>query len=534
MTGTIHQAPRQHANTTISSREAALVGALTAFVRSPPTDIDNASFTPGQSRRRRSTASLGPTARYSELRSNKSLTRPTVKQKPRSLRPANGQAFRAGQLPSTPYSSHTADNSVSIGRHNDDHLPSTSSLVHLFEQRENENSATRPLGSSGITGTRPQKQSIETEQTYLEDDTREDSALSADGVAGSKHMDKDDTLRRVSSPDSFFSARETPSQVMSMDTITAQKPSLPPPQRKGALKSPVYATRQPSQSLPLQNSGKVQATTQPIAIRPQLQPAILIAPDDSSSPSPSITATYHQLHPRRKSVLNTGDSLADAIVASSLASSRAPSPTRHERPATLRPSRSHSIFGRTPSPSKKPLGMRQTLRKDSSSSSSESDGDPYSKHKKKRHIRKHPNKHAEGDRKRWRDAVTERERKRYEGVWAANKGFLVTYTSEEQEVLAASAPDSTSSAEIRESAASAISAAVARDLWTRSRLPGHVLEEIWDLVDGNKIGRLIREEFVVGLWLIDQRLKGRKLPTKVSDSVWNSVRFLQGIKIRKK
>lgn len=42
-----------------------------------------------------------------------------------------------------------------------------------------------------------------------------------------------------------------------------------------------------------------------------------------------------------------------------------------------------------------------------------------------------------------------------------------------------------------------------------------------------------KEEFVVGLWLIDQRLKGRKLPVKVSETVWTSVKGLQGIKVKK-
>lgn len=79
-----------------------------------------------------------------------------------------------------------------------------------------------------------------------------------------------------------------------------------------------------------------------------------------------------------------------------------------------------------------------------------------------------------------------------------------------------------------------ISGVVARDIWSRSRLPLDQLEQVWDLVDSQRNCRLTREEFVVGLWLIDQRLKGRKLPVKVTDSVWNSVRFLEGIKLRKK
>jgi len=233
------------------------------------------------------------------------------------------------------------------------------------------------------------------------------------------------------------------------------------------------------------------------------------------SPSPqssqSIMAQYNKLHPRRVTPLQTGDELANAIVASSLASSRAPSPLKLEPPPVPTARRKHHVLGfsRTPSPTKQ-LGLRQTLRK-AESSDSESEYDelhPYGKHKKKRHLRKHPNKHHEGDRKRWREAVTERERKRYEGVWAANKG------------IQCDVPDQ-------------VSNIVTRDIWSRSRLSDTVLEMVWDLVDSSCAGRLSRQEFVVGMWLIDQRLKGRKLPVKVSESVWASVRSLQGIKIRK-
>lgn len=75
---------------------------------------------------------------------------------------------------------------------------------------------------------------------------------------------------------------------------------------------------------------------------------------------------------------------------------------------------------------------------------------------------------------------------------------------------------------------------VVQDIWRRSRLPEDVLEEIWDLVDPEgEVCKLSKEQFVVGLWLIDQRLKGRKLPMKVSESVWSSVRGLSGIKVSK-
>jgi hypothetical protein len=113
--------------------------------------------------------------------------------------------------------------------------------------------------------------------------------------------------------------------------------------------------------------------------------------------------------------------------------------------------------------------------------------------------------------------VTERERKRYEGLFASNRGLLLPPTMPND-----------------------ISNIVVRDLWCRSRLPQSELEAIWNLATSTGPGQptppktsLCKEEFVVGLWLIDQRLKGRKLPVKVSDTVWASVKGLHGIKIKK-
>jgi len=64
---------------------------------------------------------------------------------------------------------------------------------------------------------------------------------------------------------------------------------------------------------------------------------------------------------------------------------------------------------------------------------------------------------------------------------------------------------------------------VVRDIWSRSRLPADELAEVWDLVDRSRRGALGRDEFVVGMWLIDQRLRGRKIPARVGRSVWDSV-----------
>lgn len=72
---------------------------------------------------------------------------------------------------------------------------------------------------------------------------------------------------------------------------------------------------------------------------------------------------------------------------------------------------------------------------------------------------------------------------------------------------------------------------VVQDIWSRSHLPNHVLERVWNLVDGQNIGLLTRAEFVVGMWLIDQQLRGHKLPAVVPDSVWASVTRVPGISL---
>ena len=217
-------------------------------------------------------------------------------------------------------------------------------------------------------------------------------------------------------------------------------------------------------------------------------------------------------------------SLADAIVASSLASSRAPSPAK-QVPAPAPPRRSslsRALF-RHPFSSDTDLprhggpyqGMRQTLRK------YESDGsDDERARRNHKHFMKHPNKHREGSRQRWKDKVAERERKRYEGVWAANKGLFIASS------------DSISNEDgLETSASDTVLNLVVRDIWSRSRLPAEILAEIWDLVDREGVGTLNRDEFVLGLWLIDQRLKGRKLPVRVSPTLWASVRHTWGVRI---
>ena len=208
------------------------------------------------------------------------------------------------------------------------------------------------------------------------------------------------------------------------------------------------------------------------------------------------------------------DSLANAIVAGSLAASRAPSPTKQTLPLTpRRRSKAHALFhhhdhsSRTPSPARV---LRQTLRPPIT----ESDDGPRTR--KPNPFRKHPNKHHEGDRKRWREQVTEAERKRYEGVWQVNKGILLV-----------PGPDPSNPKEFQE----LVSNLVVRDIWSRSQISFNTLAEIWDRVDRRGDGKLGREEFVVGMWLCDQWLKGKKTPVTISESIWSSVRHPIGITI---
>ena len=48
--------------------------------------------------------------------------------------------------------------------------------------------------------------------------------------------------------------------------------------------------------------------------------------------------------------------------------------------------------------------------------------------------------------------------------------------------------------------------------------------EIWEVVDRGGKGWLEREEFVMGMWLVDQGLMGRKCPWRVGEGGWEVVR----------
>jgi hypothetical protein len=172
-------------------------------------------------------------------------------------------------------------------------------------------------------------------------------------------------------------------------TAAIKQPPQPPPARS---RPPPPGTRR-----------NLNNPSQPIEISPAPRASISSARSMSPQSNPSLNAAYHQLYPRRTTQLTLGEDLANAMVASSLATSRASSPSKLAPPSTTPRRHNHlSHFGsRTPSPTKstkKAKGMRHTLRdSESSSSDSETEQHPYGKHKKKRHLRpKHPNKHHEG------------------------------------------------------------------------------------------------------------------------------------------
>ncbi|CAK7898876.1 increased rDNA silencing protein 4 [[Candida] anglica] len=154
--------------------------------------------------------------------------------------------------------------------------------------------------------------------------------------------------------------------------------------------------------------------------------------------------------------------------------------------------------------------------------------------------------------------VSESERKRYEGLWVSNKGLYmssvvtrltgVDYSKKEEEI----AQDRVLTEEETSLQAARLSTKVTKDInsqvdpqnfhnllsveigqlmhgvvvkriWKRSKLPNETLEAIWNLVDFRHDGSLNKPEFLVGMWLVDQCLYGRKLPKKVDAVVWDNL-----------
>jgi len=193
-------------------------------------------------------------------------------------------------------------------------------------------------------------------------------------------------------------------------------------------------------------------------------------------------------------------SLASAMMAGSLASAR-------HRVALLGtgaaspgyPSARHS-HETSQGSSPRRMAIPQTLRRHAAS---DDESLRRQRHGHSRPVVSTRHTHQEGARRKWKEEVSLRERRRYEAVWASNRGLFATGEDDSREHVAS---------------------VVVRDLWSRSRLPADELAEVWDLVDVNRSGRLGKAEFVVGMWLLDQRLAGRKIPARVAAGIWSSAK----------
>lgn len=106
--------------------------------------------------------------------------------------------------------------------------------------------------------------------------------------------------------------------------------------------------------------------------------------------------------------------------------------------------------------------------------------------------------------------TTAAERKRYSTMWNANCDRYL-------ELLPS---DVAASAQIPP--ASRMLGLVVAAIWSRSNLPKELLSNIYTMVDKHRDGTLDKQSFVVGMWLIDQSLYGRKLPSELPQELWNS------------
>lgn len=148
---------------------------------------------------------------------------------------------------------------------------------------------------------------------------------------------------------------------------------------------------------------------------------------------------------------------------------------------------------------------------------------PYTHHLHHHETRHHTNRKGFNEDKPWKSHkdvgfVTPPERKRYEGMWVSNRCLYLELLPWWASVISGqSAPP----AKLPEDGL--ILNLVVKDIWARSNLPNDLLRQIYERVDTRGDGTLDRKSFIVGMWLVDQCLYGRKLPKEVGQQVWDSV-----------
>ena len=121
--------------------------------------------------------------------------------------------------------------------------------------------------------------------------------------------------------------------------------------------------------------------------------------------------------------------------------------------------------------------------------------------------------------------ITPQEKKRYEGIWVSNRNSYLS-------LLPPSWKSQYENEVIEEGDEDVILNILVYEIWSRSHLSPKLLRQIYNMVDLYKDGLLRRRSFIVGMWLIDQCLYGKKLPPKVDDRVWQSVdKIIIGVNI---
>ncbi|EDO14680.1 hypothetical protein Kpol_282p7 [Vanderwaltozyma polyspora DSM 70294] len=128
--------------------------------------------------------------------------------------------------------------------------------------------------------------------------------------------------------------------------------------------------------------------------------------------------------------------------------------------------------------------------------------------------------------------ITENERKRYESMWVSNRYLYLDLLPWWSNIFRnTEGPDMDGDVSIPDLPEDGlILNLVAKDIWERSLLSNDLLNKIYELVDTRKDGTLDRKSFIVGMWLVDQCLYGRKLPKYIDQTVWESVdRYLVNV-----
>lgn len=432
------RAPSTASNNGMANNNAALLGALMAFGGASKSNGDmlrsrgNSPSTPAASQRGKppglspspsyrqsatapATARVSPAApakqnaiasvaRNDKMHNDTTTRRPTpppLKPKPRRL---SEHHYKPQPIsPATSFIGILENNTLRRPTFKQDHHPNEVSHLDMEVRAQAEAATTQTEGEDRRQEDTAQRQKVELRSSYPRATSGRTSAdhRAQDRTRAQVEARLAEAQNRAHSQD--LSSSEDEEEYVSASEDTAQSPTGAP--RAGT----TAMTKQPPQPPPTRSRPppgsrrNLNNPSQPIEISPAPRPSISSTRSMSSQSNPSLNAAYHQLYPRRTTHVTLGEDLANAMVASSLATSRANSPSKLAPPSiTPRRHNHRSPFSsRTPSPTKsarKAKTMRHTLRDpDSSSSESETGQHPYGKHKKKRHLRpKHPNKHHEG------------------------------------------------------------------------------------------------------------------------------------------